>query len=89
MAEKGKVLNISDKFRISNEIATKCSSDPFKKRKKDNKLTGEWIVFAKNLGINYYLCLATHNDDDNSIYNKIKHNCTQEFKFLDHLLSSQ
>ena len=28
------------------------------------KITGEWIVFAKQDGINYYLTLGVHGDDD-------------------------
>lgn len=47
--------------------------------------TGEWIVFTKNKGINYYLCLATHNevkpDKDNIIIKRIEP-CLTEFPEL-------
>lgn len=52
----------------------KIHSDIIGKRKKSGKLTGEWIVFAKIHRVNYYLCLATHQEgeqDGEILFNKL------------------
>jgi hypothetical protein len=44
------------------------------KRNRTGKLKGEWIVLAKVGRLNYYLCLATHEEGDGEaeiIYNKL------------------
>ncbi len=46
------------------------------------KITGEWIVFAKHEGANYYLCLSTHTSGDQVIYDQIKSLCFPQFPFL-------
>jgi len=45
-------------------------------------LTGEWIVYARHEGQNHYLCLATHNEDEVEILERIKRGCVDEFPFL-------
>lgn len=49
-------------------------------------LTGDWIVFAKHEGCNYYLDLATHTegvgDAAKTLYAKLKDVCNAEFPFL-------
>lgn len=46
------------------------------------ELTGEWIIYTKYNKINYYLCLALHNEGDTNIFeNKIKY-CYTEFPEL-------
>lgn len=51
-------------------------------------LTGEWLIFAQHEGLNYYLCLATH---DTSTYADVRVQidaiCCQEFPFLSELLA--
>jgi hypothetical protein len=51
-------------------------------RSENKKVTGEWIVYAKYQGENYYLCMGSHNADDQSIYNRMVDNCLREFPFL-------
>ena len=68
--------------KMINELAHRASVESFEQRASDGKLTGEWIVFAKHEGKNYYLCLATHRTSDQSIHNKIKAVCWREFPFL-------
>jgi hypothetical protein len=54
------------------------------------KITGEWIVFAKHLGENYYLCLATHDKSTHSdLQRQIDALCCKEFSFLENLLSDE
>ncbi|TOB14942.1 hypothetical protein CGK10_24165 [Vibrio parahaemolyticus] len=51
-------------------------------RSENKKVTGEWIVYAKYEGKNYYLCTGIHSVDDKSIYSRIVDNCLREFPFL-------
>lgn len=44
--------------------------DGYRDRSRNRALTGEWIVFAKKEGANYYLTLGRHGDDQ-----KIWHRC--------------
>ena len=48
-------------------------------------MTGEWIIFAKFNGTNYYLGLAGHSkskDEDEALYAQVKAYCSFEFPFL-------
>jgi hypothetical protein len=45
------------------------------------KLTGEWIIFAKENGANYYLCIAPHASGDENIAANLKV-CVHEFPFV-------
>ncbi|EIC2299283.1 hypothetical protein K9823_003628 [Vibrio cholerae] len=74
---------------MCEEFAKRLVSGSLEERQGQNKLTGEWIIFAKHKGNNYYLCLGTHNGEDKWIRNKIELVCTKEFSFLKELLASQ
>ena len=58
-----------------SEFAHRVTNEPVEERANSNKLTGEWIVFAKEAGKNYYLCLNTHNSGDQQIVDRIRENC--------------
>jgi hypothetical protein len=45
-------------------------------------MTGDWIVFAKHQGQNFYLGLATHDDDDEALYERLRQGGEWEFPFL-------
>jgi hypothetical protein len=45
-------------------------------------LTGEWLIFAKHEGKNYYLSLGKHNSGDDLLRSQIDAVCLQEFPFL-------
>lgn len=51
-------------------------------RENQSKLTGEWIVFAKHQGQNYYLTLATHTTEDQHTFDEISSMAHGEFPFL-------
>lgn len=51
-------------------------------------LTGEWLVFAKHEGKNYYLSLGKHNSGDDLLRSQIDAVCLQEFPFLKDILSA-
>ena len=54
------------------------------------KLTGEWIVFAKHEGQNYYLTLATHDRSTHEgLRQQIDALCCREFPFLERLLTER
>jgi hypothetical protein len=53
------------------ELAHAVVSLPVEKRDADGKITGEWIIFAKHEGKNYYLSMAIHTTADQVIYDNI------------------
>lgn len=70
-----------------NEFAHRLVFDSLEDRAFNNKLTGEWIIFAKHQGQNYYLCLANHESGDDNIINNIKTACLPQFTFLKDYIS--
>lgn len=51
------------------------------------RLTGEWIVFGKHEGLNYYLTLATHDKTTHDHERQLIENiCYREFPFLEEIL---
>jgi hypothetical protein len=52
----------------------------------DRGLTGDWIVFGKHGGLNYYLDIATHEEGEDAnaanLLRKIKNASAAEFPFL-------
>ena len=43
----------------------------FEKKVRSNSMTGEWIVFAKRPGGNYYFTLASHGEPNEAIYKRV------------------
>lgn len=64
------------------ELSHRVVVESLEDRAADNKLTGEWIVFAKHQGQKYYLCLTNHESGDKNIAQSIKAACGPEFSFL-------
>jgi hypothetical protein len=63
----------------------KAVTNIYADRSHKQRLTGEWIIFAKHEGRNYYLCLATHDEAKNypaDLFERIKLGCSYEFPFL-------
>jgi len=44
----------------------------YKARNEEHKITGEWIVFAKFDGRNFYLTLASHNEGEDNVYERVR-----------------
>lgn len=63
-------------------IAHEASIVAYEKRHSKGKLTGEWIVFAKHCGKNYYLTLARHDDPPETIKKRAVDDCALQFPFL-------
>lgn len=56
----------------------------------NKKHTGDWIIFVKNNGVNYYLCVFPHSqkpEDDIAIKELCK-KCIDDFPFLQNVLSN-
>jgi hypothetical protein len=63
------------------ELAHRVVEESIVDRGAAGKLTGEWIIFAKENGQNYYLCISPHTTGDENIVNHVKV-CAREFPFL-------
>lgn len=69
------------------ELSQRVVVESMEQRAAADKLTGEWIVFAKENGQNFYLCVCTHRTGDESITSFIKA-CAAEFPFLSKYVSA-
>ena len=68
-------------------IANDAVHGNYVRRQESGALTGEWIVFAKHAGKNYYLALATHDRSTHAhIRQQIETLCVREYDFLEDLL---
>lgn len=69
-------------------LAADIVSGNLQKLAERHALSGEWIVFAKHEGQNYYLTLATHDSDTHQqVREQIDQVCCAEFPFLSQLLA--
>lgn len=74
--------------RVSRELARRAVNETLDLRRGDGKLTGEWIIFARHEGKNYYLCLNTHKNGDAYISARIIEFCLDEFPFVSDILGN-
>lgn len=84
-----------------NQVASEQGPDPamwpkllthrlvmggIKERSEANRLTGDWIIFAKHVGNNYYLDLATHEEGEvenaPGLLDKLRNSSSWDFPFL-------
>ena len=66
------------------EVAGKITArvlKPFHDRKDSSNLTGDWLIFAKYEGANYYLALAPHGERSDLLHQRILL-CKYQFPFL-------
>jgi hypothetical protein len=68
--------------QMIRDFAYEVSHGSLEKRAEQKRLTGEWIVFAKHEGQNFYLCASTHTNGDQVIYDSIKSAVLLQFPFL-------
>jgi hypothetical protein len=88
-----------DLDRMMGKVAVENGSDPdlwpgllshrfiiggLEERSLDNRLTGDWIIFAKHEGCNYYLDVATHEEGEEpeKLMAKLRASSATEFPFL-------
>lgn len=72
---------------MASELARRVTTEPYENRYHQDKLTGEWVVFAKHNNRNYYLSLCTHKMGDQMIFDNIMENCIKDFPDLPNWLS--
>jgi hypothetical protein len=64
------------------EMSQRVVGESIQKRAGDSKMTGEWIIYAKEDGKNYYLGIYAHHYGDETIARNLKTVCQREFSFL-------
>jgi hypothetical protein len=60
----------------------------YERRFGNDKMTGEWIVYAKVDDVNYYLTLGTHAEGDGNVFERVKL-CSGDFPGVDLLAGRQ
>jgi hypothetical protein len=73
--------------RWPSVLAHRLNVGGLEERAHAQRLTGDWIIFAKRDGENYYLDLATHEEAEGSanserLMQKLQAGCQPEFPFL-------
>ena len=80
-----KILGTEESVELTPEIIGRTVHafvvESFEQRNADQKMTGEWIVYAILDGKNYYLTLGAHNEDDDAIATRVRQ-CASEFPNL-------
>jgi hypothetical protein len=71
------------------KIAHEAVVDNYERLLATQSLTGEWIVYSVFEGVNYYLCIASHDTGDDVVFNWINTACTVQFPFLLEQLHAQ
>jgi hypothetical protein len=71
------------------ELAHRVIHEPLETRSARKKLTGEWIIYLRVEGKNYYLCCNTHDAGDQFIYDRIMENCVRDFPNLSAWLKAE
>jgi hypothetical protein len=61
------------------ELARRVTQEPAETRDARKGLTGEWLIYLKHEGSNYYLCCNTHDTSDQFIHDRIMEHCTRDF----------
>ena len=71
--------------RLAHEVV----EGTIEKRSDEKRVTGEWLVFAREATENIYLCMASHATEDQSIYSKVAYCCERQFPFLEPFASNR
>lgn len=56
-------------------LSHRMAVDPYVMKSKSNEMTGEWLVFHKHEGKNYYLTYAFHTELNEEIYKRVNTAC--------------
>lgn len=85
-AEAGeeRYMTADDLMAVANDVV----HGNLGRRREDEAMTGEWLLFAKHEGQNYYLAVTTHDSSAHpQIRQQIDTICCHEFPFLTKLLA--
>jgi len=69
-------------FEVVAKNIANATVNIYAERARRQHLTGEWIIFSRHRGKNYYLSLALHEESHAEIFDRIKRGCASEFPFL-------
>lgn len=72
-----------------NELVHRVTYETFETRDTSKKITGEWLIYLRHAGKNYYLCCTTHNAGDQFIYDRIMQHCVRDFPDLPNWLKAE
>lgn len=72
-----------------NNLVRNMVEGTIETRSNEKRLTGEWLVFAKEATGNIYLCMATHTTGDQNIYDKVAYCCEYQFPALEPFASNR
>lgn len=61
---------------FASYVAHHMAIDPIEIKSANNRMTGEWIVFHKHEGRNYYLTVASHKESNEDIYKRVLLACS-------------
>ena len=56
-------------------ISLHMIADPIAIKSASKKMTGEWVVFHKHHGVNYYLTIAFHGETNDQIHQRVAFSC--------------
>ncbi len=74
-----------DEMLWPNRLAHGLTVGAYDERAAARRLTGDWLIFAKHRGMNYYLLGVAHPQgrlQDAEIYRQLQARCKAEFPFL-------
>lgn len=65
-------------------LAHEMTVGAYEERSRTNNRTGEWVIFSKHNGKNYYLFISRHTskEENHSVHDFFKTLCEHEFPFL-------
>lgn len=81
------VSQTDDLKAVPRKLAERIVEKQFDDISNAKAWTGDWVIYAKHNGSNYYLMLVTHSepgDDTDLIYYEIEEKCKNQFPFLFH-----
>lgn len=79
LGAEGSILTKEQIKNLAHETITGTVS----KRSDEKRITGEWLIFAKEATGNIYLCMANHDTGDQNIYDKVAYCCKRQFPHLE------
>lgn len=83
-AGEERFMTAEDLMAVANDVV----HGNLGRRREDEAMTGEWLLFAKHEGENYYLAVTTHDSSTHpQIRQQIDTICCHEFPFLIKLLA--
>ena len=79
------LANADDPMEQSRMLVERIVSQQYQDINNTKSWTGNWIIYAKHNGKNYYLMVANHSnlgDDTDPLYFEMKSKCEIQFPFL-------